>query len=236
MKKIATLTLTALLLVAPLGASATIDRAYIYNISPSGNNFNAGLDFFDGATWVASDGFSFPVGTISTTGQLETAALAGAAARTALLGYSVPNGYFWEVTQPSEVQSMINASKVATSSNVTMSLQTSTGAVGTQVSTTSDAMVTVSGQVTTTASIAGNSSGDIIVEVAPTNSATSTDWIEWGRIGNSQALSLAIALQSVQTTKSSVSVLVPKGWYIKARTTGSGTVSYQLNTVKKITQ
>lgn len=119
-------------------------------------------------------------------------------------------------------------------SSPTISLQTSTGAVGTQLSTTTGTWVSIAGQVSTTASIAGNASGDIIVEVAPTNSATAGDWVEWGRIGNSQALSLAITLQSVQIVKGQILAYVPAGYYIKARTAGSGTVSYQLNTVKTV--
>lgn len=119
-------------------------------------------------------------------------------------------------------------------SALSLSIQTSTGAVGTQVSATQASWVTIAGQVSTTASIAGNASGDIIVEVAPTNSATAGDWVEKGRIGNSQNLSLAITLQSVQIVKGQVVVFVPAGYYVKARSSGSGTVSYTLNTVRKV--
>lgn len=119
-------------------------------------------------------------------------------------------------------------------SALSLSLQTSTGAVGTQVSAAQNAYVMLSGVATTTSSIAGNAAEDIIVEVAPTNSATAGDWVEKGRIGNSQALSLAITLQSIQATKGQVVVFVPAGYYIKARTSGSGTVSATLGAVRQI--
>lgn len=117
---------------------------------------------------------------------------------------------------------------------LSLSLQTSTGAVGTQVSAARDAWVTIAGSTTTTATISGAASEDIIVEVAPTNSATAGDWVEKGRIGNSQTLSLALALSSVQVVKGQVTAFVPAGYYIKARTSGSGTVSAALISVRQV--
>lgn len=128
----------------------------------------------------------------------------------------------------------LNAVTAPVASALSLSLQTSTGAVGTQVSTTRNANVMLNGNVSTTASIGGNAAGDIILEVAPTNSATAGDWVEWGRIGNSQTISLAIALNSVQITKGMAVCYVPAGYYVKARTAGSGTVSYTLTNAKQI--
>lgn len=119
-------------------------------------------------------------------------------------------------------------------SALSLSVQTSTGAVGTQVSVSQNAWVLVSGVPVTTASIAGNAAADIIIEVAPTNSATAGDWVEKGRLGNAQALSLAITLQSVQTTKSQIVAFVPAGYYVKARSSGSGTVSYTLGAIRQV--
>lgn len=110
--------------------------------------------------------------------------------------------------------------------SVSLSVQTSTGAVGTQVSANQDALVMVDLSSVTTASIAGNAALDLVLEVAPTNSATAGDWIVKGRLGNSQALSLAITLQSIQTVKGETIAYVPKGYYVKVRSTGAtGTTS-----------
>lgn len=118
---------------------------------------------------------------------------------------------------------------------LSLSLQTGTGAVGTQVSSTQNAYVMINGSVSTTASIGGNAGGDIILEVAPTNSATAGDWVEWGRIGNSQALTLALALGSVQVVKGEAMAFVPAGYYVKARTlTSAGSPTYTLTNAKKI--
>lgn len=142
----------------------------------------------------------------------------------------------WQSTTPTDLAAAILAAAPATpvASTLSLSLQTSTGAVGTQVSTTRNAYVMLNGIVSTTANIGGASSGDIILEVAPTNSATAGDWTEWGRIGNSQTITLALALNSVQVTKGMAVAFVPAGYYVKARTAGSGTVSYTLTNAKQI--
>lgn len=107
-----------------------------------------------------------------------------------------------------------------------LSVQTSTGAVGTQVSATRDALVFVSQNISVTASIPGSAANDLVVEIAPTNSATAGDWIEKARSGQSQALSLALVLQSVQVVKGVLTVYVPAGYYLKVRSLGSiGTFS-----------
>lgn len=109
----------------------------------------------------------------------------------------------------------------------TRSIVTGTGATGFQVSSTRNTSDHYNVKVTTTASIAGNADGYITFEIAPTNSATSTDWIEMGRCGNSQALTLAITLQSVQSTTCQITGDVPAGYYSKLRSvTTTGTVSY----------
>lgn len=118
------------------------------------------------------------------------------------------------------------APPIRSETTLSLSVQTSTGAVGTQVSTTRDALVFVSENITTTANIAGSAAEDMVVEVAPTNSATAGDWIEKARGGQSQAYTLAIALQGVQVVKGVLPVYVPAGAYIKVRSTGkSGTTS-----------
>lgn len=161
------------------------------------------------------------------------------AAKAFILGaYASAMGYTLSASDliwPNDVAVQIAAILVPpVASALSLSLQTSTGAVGTQVSTTRSSYVMLNGNVSTTASIGGNAAGDIILEVAPTNSATAGDWVEWGRIGNSQAITLALTLNSVQVTKGMVVAFVPAGYYVKARTAGSGTVSYTLTNAKQI--
>lgn len=142
----------------------------------------------------------------------------------------------WLIATPTSVAAaIVAAAPVApVASALSLSLQTGTGAVGTQVSTTRNSYVMLNGVVSTTATIGGASAGDIILEVAPTNSATAGDWVEWGRIGNSQTISLALTLNSVQVTKGMAVCFVPAGSYVKARQAGSGTVSYTLSSAKQI--
>lgn len=109
----------------------------------------------------------------------------------------------------------------------TRSIVTGTGATGFQVSSTRNSTDRYNVTVTTTASIAGNATGYIALEVAPTNSSTASDWQEVGRCGNSQALSLAITLQSVQGTTCELTADIPQGYYAKLRSvTTTGTVSF----------
>lgn len=109
----------------------------------------------------------------------------------------------------------------------TRSIVTGTGATGFQVSSTRNSTDKYNITVITTASIAGNATGYITLETAPTNSATSTDWVEQGRCGNSQVLTLAITLQSVQGTTCQLVADIPIGYYAKLRSvTTTGTVSY----------
>lgn len=226
-------------LISPLSAEAAVDRAVVEGIGSgaSSGQLGAVAHYMDGSTEVEIRNVFFAIGSISTEQAILDAASTAITSYASSQGYSLPNGIVWPYLSESQVQDLINAGATSLSpvaSPLALSIQTSTGAVGTQVSTTSDSWVSVAGQVSTTATIAGSAAGDLIIEVAATNSASSTDWVEWGRIGNSQAVSLAVALQSVQVIKGQVMVLVPKNWYVKVRSAGSGTVSYTLNTVKKI--
>lgn len=153
-------------------------------------------------------------------------------AKTDVLAYAASQSY--GTTSVFGMFATTNGGGARTDSALSISLQTSTGAVGTQISTTKDSWVNITGSVQTTATIGGASTGHIFVEVAPTNSATAGDWVEKGRIGNSQTITLAIALNSVQVTEGSVMAFVPAGYYVKARTSGSGTVSYSLIGARQI--
>lgn len=120
-------------------------------------------------------------------------------------------------------------------SSPSRSIVTGTGATGFQPSSTRNATIRENVKVTTTASIAGNADGYVALEVAPTNSATAGDWIEAGRCGNSQALTLAITLQSVQGTTCQLTADVPPGYYAKLRSvTTTGTVSYAFVSAQEV--
>lgn len=116
------------------------------------------------------------------------------------------------------------------------SIQTVAAAAnGWQIDSTRDSDVNYAVTVTTTASIAGNASGYVVLEVAATNSATATDWTEIARTGNSQALTLAITLQSVQAVPAQLHGIVPGGYYTRLRSvTSAGTVTYAYNSGEEV--
>ena len=104
---------------------------------------------------------------------------------------------------------------------------TAAAANGWQPSSTRASDVSYSCTITTTASIGGNQEGYIVLEIAATNSTTAGDWVEVNRFGNGQAITLAVALQSVQKITGNLSACVPSGYYARLRSVNvSGTPSY----------
>lgn len=99
-------------------------------------------------------------------------------------------------------------------SSASHSITSSCNANGWQVSASKSAMVSYTVQVSTTATIGGNSSGSIILKTSPTNSSVAGEWIEAGRMSNAQAISLAVVLQSVQTVSAPVFAMIPPGYYV----------------------
>lgn len=119
--------------------------------------------------------------------------------------------------------------------SATRSIVTGTGATGFQPSSTRDAFVSYSLTIATTATIGGSASGTVVLEVAPTNSATAGDWVEVARFTNGQSVSLALALQSVQTLAGQVNGMVPAGYYAKLRSiNNSGTPTYTYNSGREV--
>lgn len=224
--------------IATAPAYAAVDHAVVDSfVSNTPGTLYAVAHFMDGSTEDAIYGISFPIG-----GNLDEQSLVNAAA-TAIntyasgQGYTLSNGIVWPFMTHDQVTALIGSANVhtATTNPVSMVLATSTSALGVQVSTTTGSWVAVNGSVTTTASILGSSTGDIILQTSPTNTATST-WSEWGRIGNAQSYSLAVAIQGVQTTKGQIMAWVPAGYYLRALQSGSGTVAYSLGTVTEVLQ
>lgn len=77
-----------------------------------------------------------------------------------------------------------------------------------------------------TATIGGASSVTVIAEIAPTNSSTGSDYIEYARVSNGQTITLAIALQSVQTATVPLIVNnIPAGYWLRLRSVIVGTAS-----------
>ncbi|QMS79324.1 hypothetical protein IIV6-T1_438 [Invertebrate iridescent virus 6] len=119
--------------------------------------------------------------------------------------------------------SLIGA-KVPTS--VTRTFTTSTGASGFQISTINGAFVHYSVSISTTIGVGGTSTGTVNLEVSPTNSATPASWIVNGVISNSQSFAGLITLSSVQVQGGQLCTYVPAGYFVKLRTTSSGTTSF----------
>lgn len=113
--------------------------------------------------------------------------------------------------------------------SITHSFVTSTAATGFQVDPTGIAFVSYSVTISTTATIGGASSGLVYLEICPINSTNPSLWSIVAQTGNSQTITLAVALQSIQTTTSQVSAFVPAGYYARLRSSnvsGSPTFTY----------
>lgn len=112
---------------------------------------------------------------------------------------------------------------------------TAAAANGWQLSTTKDAQVEYSVTLVSTATIAGNSSGYVLLEIASTNSTNANEWGEIGRISNGQAVSLAITLQSVSTGGGQITGYIPAGYYVRLRSVNTaGTPTYTYNSGQEV--
>lgn len=120
--------------------------------------------------------------------------------------------------------------------NASRTIQTVAAAAnGWQISSTRDSQVNYSVAITTTATIGGASTGYVVTEVATTNSSTAGDWQEVGRVTNSQTITLAIALQSVQVIGGQITTIVPAGYYVRLRSvSSSGTPSFAYNSGQEV--
>jgi hypothetical protein len=112
---------------------------------------------------------------------------------------------------------------------------TATAANGFQLSTTRDVDVNYSVTIVTSATIGGASSGMVVLEICPTNSSTAGDWQEVARVPNGQSITLAVALQSVQTIGGGVGCIVPAGYYVRLRSIiVSGTPTFTYNSGQEV--
>lgn len=116
-------------------------------------------------------------------------------------------------------------------------LITSTAATGFQVSSTKYSDVRYNVSTTTTATIGGPSSGDVVLETATTNSTTPSDWTIIDSSGNTQTITLAVVLNSVQVVKGTIGGVIPPGNYVRIRSvTNSGTPSFSYIRGQEVTR
>lgn len=98
---------------------------------------------------------------------------------------------------------------------------------GVQLSSTRDSFVSYSASISTSATIGGAATGYIVLEVCATNSATAGSWQEVARLSNSQTITLAVALQSIQVITGNLVAMVPAGYYERLRSVqSSGTPTF----------
>lgn len=117
------------------------------------------------------------------------------------------------------------------------SIVTGTGATGFQPSSTRDAIVNYSVTITTAVQIglATNVDGYVVLEIAPTNSATAGDWVEIARTPQAQNIGIALALSSTQKGGGNLTGGVPAGYYAKIRSVNvAGTPTYAYNSGQEV--
>ncbi len=100
-----------------------------------------------------------------------------------------------------------------------------TGQGGVVLDASKNVMVNYSVSTSTTSTIGGSSSVTLFLEVAATNSATAGDWTTIASTSNGQTITLAVALQSVQTSVLNFGAVVEAGKYMRIRYTTTGTAS-----------
>jgi len=108
---------------------------------------------------------------------------------------------------------------------VVRSIVTTTSSTGFQVSSTRPCSVTYPISLSTTASISGPASVLVYLETANTNSTTPSDWTTLMSVSNTQSLSLAVVLQSIQGSTVPLSWTIPAGKWVRIRSSISGTGS-----------
>lgn len=127
-----------------------------------------------------------------------------------------------------------SASKIF-NNNPGRGLVTNTGAVGFLPSASADAILNYSVSINTSVSLSGNSSGYVVLEICPTNSATPSAWIEIGRVSSGQSGTLVVGLVLNQVGGGQIGGVIPAGFYAKIRTVNvSGTPTYVINSQQEV--
>lgn len=106
---------------------------------------------------------------------------------------------------------------------------TAAAANGFQISSTKDAEVSYSVDINTSVSLSGNSSGYVVLEICPTNSAVAANWIEVSRVTSGQSGTLVVGLVLNQVGGAATPATVPAGYYARIRSVNvSGTPTYNV--------
>lgn len=209
---------------ATLGAGISFDSG-VLNITgvtgPTGATGPAGPTGAAGA--IGSTGATGPTGPTGATGPSGTTGAAGAVGATGTQGIQGNPGVTGAVgpTGATGATGATGPAIVTSQSAATRSLNTAF-----QVSSSRASMVFYSVRIATTVSIGSNQDGDVILEVASDSGFTSN--VQTISIAeNGQTITLAIALNSVQTQTIVVSGYVPIGYYVRLRTVNNtGTPTY----------
>lgn len=160
-----------------------------------------------------STGATGSAGTNGTNGSAGATGATGPTGATGSTGATGPQG-----AAPTKTFNNAPSRSVSTTNNT---------ANGFQVSSTQDAHVQYPVTIVTTASIGGNGSGTMVLEICTTNSSTGASWTTIDTFTNGQAITLAIALNSVQTMTQALRGFVPAGYYSRVRSLSpTGTVTY----------
>lgn len=113
---------------------------------------------------------------------------------------------------------------------------TAAAANGFQVSSIKEADISYSVSINTSVSLSGNSSGYVVLEICPTNSATAGDWIEVSRVSSGQSGTLVIGLTLNQLAGAPISATkVTPGYYARIRSVNlAGTPTYALTSQREV--
>lgn len=149
----------------------------------------------------------------------------GTTAITATLKNTGTASTYTGVTTDAQGRVTAGTSQVVNNTPTVPLVTTAAAANGTQISATQSALVSYSVTTSSTSTIAGASSVVAVLEICPTNSATAANWLTIATVQNGQTLTLAVALQAVQTLSQGLAGVVPAGYYRRIRYTVTGTGS-----------
>lgn len=128
-------------------------------------------------------------------------------------------------------KSKLNSFSLPTASTSTHSIVTGTGATGFQVSSTRPSNDCYSITVTSGSTLLAAVYGTVVLEIAPTNSATATDWVILGSTGGGDT----VGLLHNGTNTGQICGFVPAGYFAKLRSvTGAGTPTYSYNSGQEV--
>lgn len=241
MKKLTTLALAAVLLLAPLTSFAAVDRAVIdfYSAGPTPNTMNAYAHFLDGGTEVEYNTVVIPYSAVTSTQSwvdaVKTAVMNYASAQ----GYPLTNGIIWDGVSPLQAQAIATstASTLIAQATSTLNLPQAMSFANPartlnsafQISSTRAAFVNYSVDIATSVSLIGGQVGTVYLEYANDSGFTS-GVTEVGRFVNGQTGTLVVGLTLNQTNTAQLSGIVPAGKYVRLRTqnnTGTPTFTYR---------